>query len=68
MPAPRRLVVRFGSVILGPALGGVLDPLIGLPGILGVDLTSFGVAIATLITCSIPQPTSDQMIHFRLTL
>ncbi|WP_228037823.1 MFS transporter [Nodosilinea sp. LEGE 06152] len=49
-------VVHYGAAILGPALAGVLYPLVGLLGIVGIDLVSFGVAIATLCTCHIPQP------------
>lgn len=48
--------VHYGASIFGPALAGVLYPLIGLLGIVGVDLMTFGVAIATLLTCHIPQP------------
>jgi len=49
-------VVHYGSVIVGPALAGILHPLIGLPGILIIDLLTFGVAVSTLIACTIPQP------------
>ncbi|MGG6240313.1 MFS transporter [Nodosilinea sp. AN01ver1] len=48
--------VHYGAAIFGPALAGVLYPLVGLLGILGIDLVSFAVAIATLCTCQIPQP------------
>ncbi|NCJ08623.1 MFS transporter [Synechococcales cyanobacterium C] len=48
--------VHYGAAIFGPALTGVFYPLIGLLGIVGIDLVSFGVAIATLLTRSIPQP------------
>ncbi|MDV3351205.1 MFS transporter [Leptothoe sp. LEGE 181152] len=48
--------VHYGSAILGPALAGLLYPLIGLLGILWLDLVTFGSAIALLLTCSIPQP------------
>ena len=48
--------VHYGATILGPALAGVLYPLIGLLGILGVDIVTFGVAIATLFFLPIPQP------------
>jgi len=49
-------VVHYGSVIVGPALAGILHPLIGLPGILIIDLLTFGVAVSTLVACTIPQP------------
>ena len=48
--------VHYSSTILGPALAGLLYPLIGLLGILLIDLITFGVAIALLLLCSIPQP------------
>lgn len=48
--------VHYGSAIFGPALAGVLYPLIGLIGILLIDLATFGVAIATLLSVRIPQP------------
>ena len=51
--------VHYGSAILGPALAGLLYPLIGLLGILCLDLVTFGVAIALLLTCSIPRPPSQ---------
>lgn len=47
--------VHYGSVIIGPALAGVLLPLIGYSGILFIDLVSFGVAIVTLLLVQIPQ-------------
>ncbi len=48
--------VHYGAVIVGPALAGFLFPLIGLPGILWIDVITFGVAIATLLSIHIPQP------------
>lgn len=48
--------VHYGAAIFGPALTGVLYPLIGLMGILLIDLVTFGVAIATLLSVRIPQP------------
>ena len=49
-------VVHYGSNIIAPALAGVLYPIIGLGGILPIDLATFGMAIATLIWIRIPQP------------
>lgn len=49
-------IKTFGAGVLAPALAGLLYPLIGLSGILIVDLVSFCVAIATLSLVSIPQP------------
>lgn len=49
-------VVHYGSAIVAPALAGLLYPLVGLLGILSVDLVTFGMAIATLLFVQIPQP------------
>ena len=49
-------VVHYGSNIIAPAIAGVLYPLVGLDGILPIDLATFGVAIATLLWIRIPQP------------
>lgn len=51
--------VHYGSTILSPALAGVLFPWIGLSGILLIDLVTFGIAIATLLSVDIPQPQSQ---------
>lgn len=47
--------VHYGSAIIAPALAGVFYPLIGLSGILLIDLVTFAVAIATLFAVHIPQ-------------
>ncbi|PSB09510.1 MFS transporter [Pleurocapsa sp. CCALA 161] len=49
-------VVHYGSNIIAPAIAGVLYPIIGLGGILPIDLATFVVAIATLFWIRIPQP------------
>ena len=49
-------VVHYGSNIIAPAIAGVLYPIMGLGGILPIDLATFAVAIATLIWIRIPQP------------
>ncbi|MEM8832711.1 MAG: MFS transporter [Cyanobacteria bacterium P01_G01_bin.19] len=53
-------VVHYGSDIIAPAIAGILYPIIGLEGILPLDLATFGVAIATLVWIRIPQPTAEQ--------
>ncbi|MBE9168807.1 MFS transporter [Pleurocapsales cyanobacterium LEGE 06147] len=53
-------VVHYGSNIIAPAIAGVLYPIIGLSGILPIDLATFFVAIATLIWIRIPQPDREQ--------
>ena len=52
--------VHYGSAIIAPAVAGVLYPIIGLSGILPIDLATFGVAIAILGWIRIPQPTRGQ--------
>ena len=52
-------VVHYGSNIIAPAIAGVLYPIVGLGGILPLDLASFTVAIATLIWIRIPQPVEE---------
>ena len=47
--------VHYGSNIIAPAIAGILYPIIGLGGILPIDLATFGVAIATLVWIRIPQ-------------
>lgn len=49
-------VVHYGSIIIAPAVAGLLYPVVGLTGILIIDLATFGVAIATLLLSRIPQP------------
>ena len=49
-------VVHYGSNIIAPAIAGILYPIIGLDGILPIDLATFGIAIATLLWVQIPQP------------
>lgn len=49
------LVIQ-ASAILAPALAGSLYPAIGLLGIIIVDITTFVMAIGTLLLVQIPQP------------
>ena len=53
-------VQMSGAFILAPALAGGLYPVIGLKGILIIDLATFIMAIATLSIVSIPQPDRDE--------
>jgi MFS family permease len=48
-------MVGYGAAILGPAFAGTLYPLIGLLGITLIDLSTFAVAIATLLVIPIPR-------------
>lgn len=65
--------VHYGSVILGPALAGVLYPIMGLPGIVLIDLLTFGIAIVTLLLVFIPHPPRQaeaelETLFFKLTV
>jgi len=51
-------VLHYGSVIIAPAAAGVLYPLVGLFGILGVDLITFSIAVITVLFVTIPNPSS----------
>ncbi|BAU65703.1 major facilitator family transporter [Stanieria sp. NIES-3757] len=59
--------VHYGSNIIAPALAGVLYPIIGLEGILPIDLVTFIIAINTLLWIRIPQPqeTDQQLTQAR---
>ncbi len=49
-------LLTHASAILAPAIAGVLLPLIGLRGILLVDIGTFGFAAFTLMLVRIPEP------------
>lgn len=50
-----------GAYILAPALAGTLYPLIGLTGILIIDIVTFVIAISTLSIVRIPQLSQSQI-------
>ncbi|MGL5939588.1 MAG: MFS transporter [Waterburya sp.] len=52
-------VSGFGANILAPALAGTLYYLIGLQGIMTIDLLTFIIAIYLLSLVKIPQPTTN---------
>jgi MFS family permease len=47
---------HYGSIIFAPALAGVLYYIIGLQGILTIDLATFAVAVGAIAFVTIPQP------------
>ncbi|MEL7314499.1 MAG: MFS transporter [Cyanobacteria bacterium J06559_3] len=49
--------VNYSGAIFSPILAGSLYPLIGLRGVILIDLTTFLVAFVTLLTAKIPRPT-----------
>jgi len=48
--------LHYGSNIIAPALASVLYSIIGLSGILSIDLITFAVAVSTVLFVDIPQP------------
>jgi len=46
--------IRFAGAIVAPALAGVLYPIIGLGGMVGLDLLTFGAALGTVLAVQIP--------------
>lgn len=52
--------LHYGSLILAPAFAASLYSIVGVSGILGLDSLTFLIAIATLLTRSIPQPTKPK--------
>ena len=61
-------VQMSGAFILAPALAGGLYPIIGLRGILIIDLATFVMAIATLSIVLIPQPDRDNNVSKQNTI
>jgi MFS family permease len=49
-------LIEMGPGVLSPLLAGALLPLIGLMGILLVDVTTFVLAIGALLVVFVPQP------------
>jgi len=50
-------IIESGPGVLAPILAGMLLPLIGLTGILLIDVVTFFLAIAALLVVYIPRPT-----------
>jgi len=58
--------IGYGAKIFAPAFAGALYPVIGLIGILGIDLATFAIAITTVLLMPIPQPiprAAQQHLH-----
>jgi len=49
-------LASYGASIIAPALAGIIYSAIGLSGIFTIDLATFTIAIATLVSVKIPQP------------
>lgn len=54
-----RTLINFSSAIIAPALVGILYPVIGLIGIIAIDLATFAVGILTVLLVHIPQPATE---------
>ncbi|HMN62340.1 MAG TPA: MFS transporter, partial [Anaerolinea sp.] len=59
-------LVSVGSGLLAPLLAGTLFSLIGLPGIFLIDLTTFGVAILTLLWILLPSSPGVSTAAFQI--
>lgn len=55
-----RSMLHYAPNILAPALAGALYPIAGLGGIAAIDLFTFTIGIATVISVKIPQPKRDR--------
>ena len=49
--------VNYSAIIFAPILAGSLYPVIGLEGIIAIDLTTFFIALITLLAVSVPSLT-----------
>jgi MFS transporter, DHA3 family, macrolide efflux protein len=56
-----RTLTSYSATILAPGLAGFAYPIIGLSGILGIDIATALVAIATLFIVQIPQPIKSHL-------
>ncbi|WP_439566381.1 MFS transporter, partial [Gloeocapsopsis crepidinum] len=58
----------FGSGVFAPALAGILYPLVGLTGILVLDVMTFIIAVGTLMVVHIPQPVNQDEMQYETKL
>ncbi|ARV60178.1 MFS transporter [Nostocales cyanobacterium HT-58-2] len=54
-------LANYGSIIIAPALAGSLYIMIGLVGILIIDIISFAIAVSTVLWVRIPQPSMTEV-------
>lgn len=52
--------VNYASAILSPALAGGLYPIVGLGGIIVIDIITFSAGLFTLLISHIPQPKAEK--------
>jgi MFS family permease len=53
-------LIEAGPGVVAPLLAGALLPVIGLSGILGIDVATFFFAISTLAIAHVPQPAKTE--------
>ena len=53
-------LMEAGPGVLAPILAGALYPIIGLTGLLGIDVATFFIAIGALVFVHVPQPQRTQ--------
>ncbi|OKH20877.1 MFS transporter [Hydrococcus rivularis NIES-593] len=61
-------VSGYGANILAPPLAGFLYPVIGLAGILCIDLVTFAIAVSSILFVNIPKPSVSEAIQDRLNI
>lgn len=49
----------YGSNVAGPALAALLLPVIGLAGVMWLDVVTFVLAVAVIVASPVPQPAPD---------
>ncbi|MEH2007061.1 MFS transporter [Nostoc sp.] len=54
-------LVTFSSVIIAPALASTLYVVIGIAGILIIDIITFVIAVSTVLRAHIPQPSMTEV-------
>jgi sugar phosphate permease len=58
--------IHYGSIIIAPAIAGLLYYIIGFSGILAIDLVTFIIAITTICLIKIPQTKQNKQSHQEL--
>ncbi len=54
-------LIEAGPAVLAPLMAGALLPIIGLTGILGLDVVTFVVAVLVLIVVVVPKPQTSSV-------
>ncbi len=56
-------LIEMGPGVLSPLLAGALLPVIGLTGIMGIDVITFVLAVGALLLVFVPQPPASAAGH-----